>query len=279
MKVYSPETVEEAIKIISKLRGNARILAGGTDLVVRMKERTLLTESVINIKNLPLNYIKEEQKQLRIGALTRLETIFRSKIINAYGPVLSDAASKMGSPQIRNLGTIGGNIANASPAADTVPALFIHNAELILSNQRGERVVAISDFFRGPGESIMEKDEMLTEVVFSKIGKNERWFFSKIGQRRALAISKVSLAFRGRLYRKRLTDVSIALGAVAPTVVYAPRTARFLDSKMLNLGLIDKASRIIRGEADPISDIRSTSEYRRQMVGALLKQGLMELGL
>jgi len=279
MKVYSPETIEEATKILGDLRGNAHILAGGTDLVVRIKERIVVPKNIINIRRLPLDYIKEDRKQLRIGALTTLETIHRSKLIRTYAPVLSDAASKMGSPQIRNLGTIGGNIANASPAADTVPPLFILYAEFILESQWGRRAISIHNFFSGPGENIMERDEILTEIIFKKFGENERWFFSKIGQRRALAISKVSLAFRGGLRGKKLTDISIALGAVAPIVVYANKAARFLDSKILTSDLIDQASKIIQEEANPISDIRSTSEYRRKVVGALLKQGLWELRL
>ncbi len=245
--------------------------------MVRMKEGTFHPQAVINIRRLPLDYIKEGQKELRIGALTTLEEIFRSEVINAYAPVLSDAAGKMGSPQIRNLGTIGGNIANASPAGDTVPPLFVHRATLILRSQRGKRTISISHFFSGPGESLMEKDELLTEVSLRKREKDERWFFSKLGQRRAMVISKVSVAFKGVFQRRRLTDVSIALGAVAPTVTYAQRTARFLNSKPLDPELIDEASRIIQDEAKPISDIRSTSEYRRRMVGALLKQGLLEL--
>ena len=279
MKVYSPETIEEATKILGDLEGNAHILAGGTDLVVRIKERIVVPKNIINIRRLPLDYIKEDRKQLRIGALTTLETIYRSKLIRTYAPVLSDAASKMGSPQIRNLGTIGGNIANASPAADTVPPLFVLDAQLILESQWGRRVTSIYKFFTGPGGSIMEKDEMLTEIVFKKFGETEQWFFSKIGQRRALAISKVSLAFRGGFRGKKPTDISIALGAVAPIVVYANKTARFLDSKILTSDLIDQASKIIQEEANPISDIRSTSEYRRKVLGALLKQGLWELRL
>ncbi len=277
MKVYSPETIEETTKILGKLKGNVHLLAGGTDLVVKVKEGTVLPENLINIRKLPLDYIKEEGNQLRIGALTSIETIHRSKPIRTYAPILSDAAGKMGSPQIRNLATIGGNIANASPAADTVPPLFVLNAQIVLKDQKGSRVIPIEKFFSGPGENVMRRDEILMEITFRKCAQSDEWFFSKLGQRKALAISKVSLAFRGKVNQNRLTDVSIALGAVAPTVIYAQRTARFLESKTFDSALIDEASRIIQEEASPISDIRSTSEYRRRMVGALLKQGLWEL--
>ena len=279
MDVYSPKTIKEAADLLAELRGDTRILAGGTDLVVRMKEKTVLPKNIINIKRLPLDYIIEDKEQIRICSLTSLATVSSSKIIKTYAPVLSDAAQKIGSPQIRNLGTIGGNIANASPAADTAPPLFVLNARIALKSQRGNRVIPIDKFFTAPGMTIMNRNEILTEIVLKKMENNEIWFFSKIGQRKTLALSKVSLAFRGKLNRKGLSDVSIALGAVAPTVIYAEETANFLNSKSLTDEVIDQAAEIIQLEAKPISDIRSTSEYRRKMVGALLKQGLLELRL
>ncbi len=277
MRVYIPKTIDETTKILGELRDDAYILAGGTDLIVRMKERTVVPENIININKLSLDYIKEERNQLRIGALTTLETLFSSRIINIYAPVLSDAAGKMGSPQIRNLGTIGGNIANASPAADTVPPLFVLNACITLKGKRGERAVAIGEFFTGPGENIMERDEFITEVVFKKMESDEVWFFKKLGQRKALTIAKISLAFGGRLSGRKLNEVSIALGAVASTVIYAKRIADFLNSKRLTCDVIDEVSKIIQKEIEPITDIRSTVEYRRKMAGALLKQGLLDI--
>lgn len=275
MTVYNPKNIKEALTYLGE--EDTHILAGGTDLIVRIKDRDIYPKSIVNIKMLPLDYIKINGDFIRVGALTSVETLYRSEIINMYAPVLSDAAEKMGSPQIRNLGTIGGNIANASPAADTVPPLFVLNAGITLKGRRGERAVVIGEFFTGPGENIIERDEFITEVVFKKMESDEVWFFKKLGQRKALTIAKISLAFRGRLSGKKLDEVSIALGAVAPTVIYAKRTADFLNSKRLTSDVIDEVSKIIQKEIEPITDIRSTVEYRRKMAGALLKQGLLEL--
>jgi len=285
---------------MAEKRNQAFILAGGTDLLVRFKDTPRLGLEFINIVSLEeLKGISLQNGLISMGALTTHSQIAGSPLLAQHAPGLCEAAALIGSPQIRNRGTLGGNLANASPAGDLIPPLYTLAASVILrSSSQGERQVAIEDFFTGPGQSIVEDDELLTRVNFTPLGrvgqmtdktparKGQETFhrFLRLGQRAALAISKVSLALWTRIERDdndkgqaRIVEARIALGAVAPTVIRAPETEKMLAGSSLTQELITQAAHQVALEATPIDDIRSSVQYRRQGCSYLLQEALTSI--
>jgi CO/xanthine dehydrogenase FAD-binding subunit len=278
IEVISPRTLNEALSILKDEVDGVYILGGGTDLIIRIKERRIKPRILLDLSRIEeLHFIEEEKDHIRIGAMTKIEEILDSETVRKYAIPLHDSAKVFGSVQIRNLATIGGNIVNASPVAETVPPLFVLQAKLILKSARGEREISIEDFSTGPGESVIERDEILKEIYFQKMKENECGFYKKLGQRKALAISKVSVAFLGCIESGIIKYARIALGAVAPKVIRAKRAEEFLKGKKLEDSTIKEASLIASSESSPITDLRSTDSYRRDMVASLLYMGLIEL--
>lgn len=276
----APSTLSEALQLLAQAAGQAWPLAGGTDLLVRMKDGTVKPGQIIDLRRVAeLRGIREEAGMILIGAMTRHNEVASSPLIQAKAPLLSEACRQIGSWQIRNLGTLAGNLVNASPAADSVPPLFTLDAEVILANHRGERTVPVALFAEGPGRTCLGKDELLTSIRFRPLPEAAVSFFLRAGQRRALAISKTSLSFAGILDDRRSTwkEVRIALGSVAPTVIRAHRAEAYLVGKPLRRKVLEEAAALVSEEAKPITDVRSTIEYRRLVTGNLLIQGLWPL--
>lgn len=209
--------------------------------------------------------------------MTTQREIERSPVLKARARLLCESAFLVGSPQLRNLATIGGNVVNASPVADAVPPLMALDAALTLQSLGGARVVPIRAFYLGPGRTVMRRDEILTEIFFKGLPPDGASFYERLGQRRLLSISKVGVAFVCRSGDGVMRGVTISLGAVAPAVIMAPRTAAFLDGKRYSAELAAEAARIAEGESRAITDLRSTKEYRNRMAGALLMRGLARL--
>jgi CO/xanthine dehydrogenase FAD-binding subunit len=276
---YEAHSVEEALRLLASLRGTrVRLLAGGTDLIVQMKDRVDVPDAVIHIGGIEeLRRIEDKRDTLRIGAGVAFSVIERSELIERFAPVLVEASREMAAPQISNRATVGGNIVNASPAANSIPPLYVLRATLHLQSEKGERRIAAEDFFSGPGETQLQDDEMLIAIEIPKIKPSERGFFQKIGQRRIKSIAKVAVAAIVDLRDGMISDARIALGAVAPTVIRARQAEDFLRGKELSVAIIDEAARIASAEARPIDDIRSTVEYRREMCRVLLRRGLERL--
>ncbi|MCL5774523.1 MAG: xanthine dehydrogenase family protein subunit M [Firmicutes bacterium] len=275
MKYFAPQSLDEALEVLEKGKNNLKILAGGTDLIVLLKEKKIKTDGILDIGYISsLKYIKEEKGLIKIGSLATHSDVEESSLINEKAWVLKEAVSTIGSPQIRNRGTIAGNLAHSSPAGDSIPALVVLDSVLTLASVRGERIVAVDEFFTGPGKNVMEKDEIIKEIALKPLKKESIAFFSKLGQRKSLAISKVSVAFEASYIKGVLSEVRIALGAVAPSVIRAKRTERYLEGKKLGIEIIEEASQVIIEEASPIDDIRSSRDYRKKMTGALFYRGL-----
>ncbi len=275
---YSPTTLREAVEILARERGGARVLAGGTDLIVQILERKRAPRALVNLSGIPgLSGISEEGGMVRIGAMTTHREIERSALLKARAGLLCEAAFLVGSPQIRNLATIGGNVANGSPVADTVPPLMALGAVLTLRGPGGERALPMRAFCLAPGKTAMRAEEILTEIRFKGLPPDGAGFYERLGQRRLLSISKVGVAFLCRNDGGVMRGVTISLGAVAPTVIMAPRAAAFLEGKAYSEDIAAEAGRIAEGESRAISDIRSTREYRNRMAGALLVRGLARL--
>ncbi|MBI3362227.1 MAG: xanthine dehydrogenase family protein subunit M [Chloroflexi bacterium] len=274
----SQATLDEALQLLAGSGVKWRILAGGTD-VLAQNEHHLSELNLLDIGALiELREIREDDDSVNIGALASYTDIIGSRALQEWAPALVSAAREVGGVQIQNMGTLGGNLVNASPAADGVPPLFVLDARIVLRSVRGERAVAVGEFASGPGRTIIAPDELLTEIVIPKARRDgeEITFFQKVGPRRAQTIAKASVAFRGWLDSGRLTNVRVALGAVAPTVMFAPRTARVLTDGTLNRESLMRAADVAGGECSPIDDVRSTAAYRRKLVRGLLIRNLWQ---
>lgn len=274
MKYFTPKSLDEALEVLEKEKNNLKILAGGTDLIVLLKEKKIRTDGILDIGYISsLKYIKEEKGLIKIGPLATHSEVEKNSLINEKAWVLKEAVSTIGSPQIRNRGTIAGNLAHSSPAGDSIPALAVLDGVLTLASARGERIVAVEEFFTGPGKNVMEKDEIIKEIALKPLKSGAIAFFSKLGQRKSLAISKVSIAFKALYSNGVLSEVRIALGAVAPTVIRAKKTEEFLEGEKISRKNIEEACQIVVDEASPIDDIRSSMDYRKKMTGVLLYRG------
>jgi CO/xanthine dehydrogenase FAD-binding subunit len=281
LHVAIPESIDEALGLLGKWGREAAVIAGGTDLVVELKDRLKSPKALIDIGRVPeISGIREtEGGDVWIGALSTHAEVASSTVVKETAPVLADACAQVGSPQIRNRGTIGGNISTASPAGDTIPALYVLEASVEIIGPKGKRVVPIESFFQGPKKSALAFDEIVLGVKVPKLGKEYVSFFRKLGQRKSLAISIVSVAFAGRCQEPGLfTDVRIAFGAVAPTVV----RARTVEKAICNMKLDPKSAQYISKlafrDCVPITDVRGSQGYREVMACNLLYEGLLEMG-
>jgi carbon-monoxide dehydrogenase medium subunit len=306
---FSPTTIQEAVQILAD-HESARCLAGGTDLLIRMKRHQWLPRAVVNLKRIPglreiaLNGDSSTslRMELRLGALVTLQDLIRAPIIREHFPVLAYAASKMAGVQVRSLATVGGNLCNASPAADTAPPLIALNARAVVVGAHGERVIPLDEFFTGVGKSALAPDEILREILVPR-DDSVRASFIKLEHREAMDISIVSVAVsvevgsgksevgsRKSEVGQRIpnsefpipnsqflipSDVRIVLGAVAPTPLRAKRAEEILRGKELTEERIRQAAQVAAREAQPIDDVRSSAWYRREMVEVLTRRQLL----
>lgn len=271
-----PATIDEALHLLDEAQAGWRLLAGGTDILVQNEHR-LKSLKLLDLRGLEeLHGIREDDEQIRIGALTTYRDLFRSSLIERWAPALTAAAHEVGGPQIQNVGTLGGNLVNASPAADAVPPLYVLDAQVMLRSINGTRTIPISEFFVGPGQTVIEPNELLTEIVIPKqqFAGQEITFFDKVGPRKAQMIAKSSIAFRGWLVEGHLSHVHLAMGAVAPTVIRATRAERALMAGPLTETALMQAADLAHDECNPIDDIRSTAVYRRRLIRGLLIRNL-----
>ncbi len=271
---FEPKMLREALELLAEKGRDAKVLAGGTDLLVQMKIGKIEPKYLINIKRISeLEFIKEENQGIRIGALTKLRRIEKSEIVKERFPALYEAVRSMGSVQIKNMGTIGGNLCNASPAADTAPPLLVYDAKLKLASLEGERVVPIDEFFTGPGETVLRPGEMLTEIFVPYQPQNTGSAFIKVA-RVSMDLAKVNVAVSLTLEGGVVKRARIALGAVAPTPVRAREAERFLEGRSPSEEDFRRAGEMASGEIKPITDLRSTAWYRREVSKVIVADAL-----
>ena len=277
--MFQPATLQEASRLLKENGPGGRFLAGGTDLVIAMKEKGLLPKYIVDLKRVPgLGGIRENSDgSISLGALTTLYEIETSKLIRKKYPFLAQSAAEVGSIQIRNRATIGGNMANASPSADTSPALMALGAIATIVSAAGERKILVEEFFKGPGQSVMNVDEIVTEITIPKTGPSLVGEYIKFSPREMMDLAYVGVAVAYNLAAndKKCTGVRIVLGAVAPTPIRAKRAEAALETQVLSEALAEKVGQIAAEEAKPISDVRSSADYRRAMVGTMTKRALL----
>jgi CO/xanthine dehydrogenase FAD-binding subunit len=277
---HAPASLPEALELLSQWGKKAKVFAGGTDLLVSMKKREILPEHLINLKGIPeLKGIHYDEKEgLRVGPAVTLAEIEHSKVIKEKICVLWDAVSVMASPQVRTLGTMGGNLSSAVPSADTAPPLIALGASVSLKGIHGERRVRVEDFFKGPGESVLQPDEILTRILIPKPPQRSSGTYLKMMRRNALDLALVGVAvfLRLDLNKQLCKEARIVLGAVAPTPIRAPKAEEILIGKEISEALAKEAGRMASGEARPISDVRASMEYRQTIISILTQRALMK---
>ena len=260
---HQPDNIDEATTLLAELP-NCKVIAGGTDLIPKMKQRLLEPLNVINLKTIPdLIGIKETRNGIWIGAITKLRTIEKSQLVLDKIPLQYLATKTIGSIQIRNMGTLGGNVCNASPAADGALGLLVQDAVVHIAGFNGEKDLPIKKFFKGPGATALENHEIVTGFTVPIMNESTGYHFISIG-RMALDISTISIATTITKKDDIVESAKVALGSVAPTPLRLTEVEEFLKGKNLTDDIILKASEMVKQGVKPITDIRSTAEYRRE---------------
>lgn len=269
-----PTSIDEATLLLARYGGDARILAGGTDLLVQMKMERRRPLYVIDISKIPhLNRIFANDGGIDIGATTTIRSLYKSPVIRAHYTALSEACNWFSTIQIMVMGTVGGNLCNASPAADTAPPLLCFDAQVTLASHSGERTLPLGEFFLGPGKTVLRADQMLTRIHLPGVSENTGSAFMKIA-RVVADISKACAAVKIVREGSLVRDCRIALGSVAPTPVRAPNAEAALIGQAFSVELAEYAAQIASEEIKPITDVRSTLEYRKQVSGIMVRDAL-----
>ena len=278
----SPSSVKEALKILYKYDGQARVIAGGTDLVLELKKKTRDVKCLVDITNIEeLKKILREVNTIKIGAGVTHSEVASSKLINQYAIVLAEAASAVGSPLIRNLGTIVGNVVNAQPAADTAIALFALEAKAEISTYKGSNLVPIEKLYQGIGSSEVDStSEIVTTIQFKKPVSNTGSAFTRLSQRKALALPVLNVAAVVTIKDNHSDDARIVIGPVANMPFRSRKAELQLKGAPINLESIKKAAEIAAYEAQPRdSALRGSAKYRQEMVKVLVKRALEQATL
>jgi CO/xanthine dehydrogenase FAD-binding subunit len=250
-----------------------RPFAGGTDLMVLLEAGKLPHRKFVSIwKFRELREIEVSSEFLSIGALSTYTEIQRNEILQREFPLLCRAASETGSVATQNRGTLGGNIANASPAADSPPALLVYDAEVELISSKGTRRLPYNDFHTGYKKMQMRDDELIWRIRLKRALKRDKEYYRKVGTRKAQAISKICFAASASVENSRISDVKIALGSVAPAVLRAAETEKILNGERLSSALLKTAQETLGREISPIDDMRSSAVYRRRVAQNLLSE-------
>jgi len=275
-----PENLKEAFSLLAQYNGKAAILAGGTDLLVKMRDQVLQPAVLIDLKHISdlgdIDY--SEVEGLKIGALVNICDIEKSNLIQEKFSILSQAAGTLGSVQVRNKATIGGNLCNAAPSADMAPSLIGLGASVTLAGPDGESLLPLEEFFTGPGETILGKGQILKDIRVPNMKAHSEGIYLKFSRRKATDLALVGIASVLTMDSAldNCTDISIVLGAVAPTPLRAKRAEALLRGNKISDSLVKEAARVASEEAAPITDVRASLWYRNQIIEVLVNQSIVQ---
>jgi carbon-monoxide dehydrogenase medium subunit len=273
-----PETFEEVHHLVEKNKGDAVLMAGGTDLLVNLKRKVIKAKVVISLEK--IKSLKQvhysESAGLTLGSMVTVSELVETPIIKQKFPLLAIAANKIGSPQIRNRATIGGNICTARPAGDTIGPLTAYGSEVQLVLGKETRWEPISKFITGPGKTTRKEGEVLAAIRIKPFPANTGVSYIKYGVRKAMEIAMVSVTTAITFNGDKCEKATIVLGAVAPTFIRSNEAEEFLVSQKVTLSAAEKAAELAAGGCRPITDVRASAEYRRDLVRVLTKRGIME---
>jgi CO/xanthine dehydrogenase FAD-binding subunit len=276
-KYFAPPTLGEAVALLAGGRGQARVLAGGTDLLPRLERRFVRAETLVDLKRIPeLRAITfDSASGLSIGATVRLAELIEVPDVQRLYPAMVEAASQTATVQIRNMGTVAGNVCNGSPCADNVPLLMARGARLALRSPRGERLLPVDDFFKAPGETVLEPDELLVRIHVPPPPPATGFAFAKLAARTHVDISAVNVGVMVARHGEACSETRIVLGAVGPVPLRAHQAEARLAGAVLDGKLIEEVSHLAAGETRPIDDVRSSAAYRRAMAAVLVRRALV----
>ena len=270
---YQPETLEEAYRLMEKIKGGARYIAGGTDLIANMKKGVIQPDALISLKRIKSLTGISHNRELVLGSMTLLRDIEKHPGIAQEYPALVHAVKVLATPQIRNVATIGGNLCNSAPSADCAPPLLVMEASLTLKAPGGEREVPIEDFFKGPGQTCTEAPEILATITIPPPNEATTMTFLKLG-RVSTDIAVVNAAACLTMKKTVCVKCRLAVGAVAPVPIRLRSVEKMIEGNEISPELLDRAGKMVQDEVSPITDVRSTEEYRRIMSGVLVKRAI-----
>jgi xanthine dehydrogenase iron-sulfur cluster and FAD-binding subunit A len=274
-----PQALDDALALLARFGKDARIVAGGTDVVVELSRGIRSTSTLIDVTAISgLRHIGLTDGRISLGALTTHNDVVASPLCRQHALPLAQACWEVGAPQIRTRGTVAGNLVTASPANDTITPLVALEAEVVLTSTRGDRVLPLHDFYLGVRRTALAPDELLREIRFPAMSENQRGRFVKLGLRRAQAISVIDAAVVLTCARNVVTEARIALGSVAPTIVRAEMAEDFLTGKTPTAEVCSEAAALACAAVAPIDDVRGSAAYRLHALHNLLARTLEELG-
>lgn len=275
--VLTPQTLDEALSMLQRNQSDLKIIAGGSDVIVQLRDGIIKTNKLLNILSLnELRFIKKINNQIHIGSLATYTDIISQPLTKKHAWILVNAAKQIGAIQLQNTATIGGNLGNASPAGDSLPPLYALDAIVVTRSKAGRRENPIENFFLDYRKTALKPDELIEEVYFDALDRYDCGAYVKLGLREANAISIVDVAvvLRGRGRDNSFSAARVALGAVAPMIKRARKSEQELIRKPLNKEILWKAASLAAGEAAPITDIRGSAEYRKDVIVSLVYQAL-----
>jgi len=277
---FAPQKIEEALEILSLYGKEVKVIAGGTDLLVQYYDRLYEINNWLDLKNIKeLKDIRINKNQIEIGAMVTHTQLENSEDIKKYYPVLNQAAADIGSSQIRNRGTIGGNIVNASPAGDLLAPLMAYKAKFKLLSGKNETLIPAENFFLGPKKTILRPDQLLAQIILPLPTKKAYGCWIKIGKRKALIIATITLALVVEMDEdnKTVKDVRTCLGSVAPTPIEIKEIRKKIIGKDFNQLDFAELGQIVEDKISPIDDIRGTREYRKDVAKNIMINALEEI--
>jgi CO/xanthine dehydrogenase FAD-binding subunit len=274
---HAAVNLEDALVQLGECGPDAKVLAGGTDLILAMKHKTVLPSRVISLNKVgELDFVREENSTVRIGALATHFELAKNALLNESVSMLCEAISLIGSWQIRNVATIGGNLCNASPAADSAAPLLALDARVVIADREGEKEMPLRSFFTGPGKTALAPNQLLKEILIARPHSPAAGCYLKLMRKKAVDLSLVGVAFQADADRagEKLIRVAIGLGGVAPTPIRVPEAEAMLTGLKRNevLKALPDAARAAVAAAKPINDIRASAEYRRAMVDVYVRR-------
>ena len=276
----SPKSIKEAISLLAKYGPKAKVIAGGTDLISEMRWGEWRPQYVLGLSQISgLDEIQfDKTTGLKIGAACTIGEIERSRIIGAYYPLLAQAASVLGSMEIRNRATVGGNLCTAAPSADMPPSLLVLNATAVIATQKGEKVVALEDFFTGPKRTVLNHDEMLVRLEIPLMEPNSAGEYIKFGRRNAMEIAMIGVAALITLENGNNTckAARLALATAAPTPIRSKEAEKVLTGNKLVREIIELAAETASNESSPRTSWRTTEEYRRDLIRVLTGRAIQK---